>query len=432
MANNLHILILAAGKGTRMNSKIPKVLHELNYKPMLQHVIDQSKLIKPKKVHILINKKMNYIKKLFPKENFLIQEPQLGTGHAVKVFLNKVKIKRNEKLLVLYGDNPLLDIRDLKLLKSQIRKNNLVLLGFEKENNNSYGIIIHKKNKVGEIIEYKEANPTQRKIKICNSGIMAFDYKALSLVRLINNNNSKKEYYLTDIVKICKNHGHKINLVLAHDEKNAVGVNDQIELIEAEKIMQNRLRKKFIKQGVKFLDPETVYLSGDIKIGKNVKIEPYVVFGKKVKIGNNVVIKSFSHIEEATINNGVEIGPFARVRPGTILEDNSKIGNFVEIKKSKVGKSSKVNHLTYIGDANIGKNVNVGAGTITCNYDGKNKFKTTIQDSAFIGSNSSLVAPVRIGKKSLVGAGSVISKNVGDNQIAITRSEQKNLKRRVK
>ncbi len=261
---------------------------------------------------------------------------------------------------------------------------------------------------------------------------MAFDYKALSLIRLINNNNTKKEYYLTDIVKICKNHGHKINLVLAHDERNAVGVNDQIELIEAETIMQNRLRKKFIKQGVKFLDPETVYLSGDIKIGKNVKIEPYVVFGKKVKIGNNVIIKSFSHIEEATINNGVEIGPFARIRPGTMLEENSKIGNFVEIKKSKVGKSSKVNHLTYIGDANIGKNVNIGAGTITCNYDGKNKFKTIIQDSAFIGSNSSLIAPIRIGKKSLVGAGSVISKNVGDNQIATTRSEQKNLKRRLK
>ena len=430
MANLLNIIILAAGKGTRMNSNLPKVLNELNSKTMLEHVLDQSKLLKPKKIFILINKNMVFVKKMFPKENFIIQPHQLGTGHAVLTFLNKVKIKKNEKFLVLYGDNPLVAISDLQLMYNKIKNSNLVLLGFRKKNNQSYGIIISYKNKVSEIIEFKEASKKQKKINICNSGIMAFDYSSLNLVKKIDNKNKKKEYYLTDIVKLSRESRLKINLVLAQNENNAVGVNDQIELLEAEKIMQDRLRKKFIKQGVKFVDANTVYLSSDTQIGKNVKIEPFVVIGKKVRIGNNVVIKSFSHLEETMIKNKVEIGPYARLRPGSILEENSKIGNFVEIKKSKIGKGSKVNHLSYIGDALLGNKVNIGAGTITCNYDGKNKFKTVIEDSAFIGSNSSLIAPVKIGKNSLVGAGSSISKNVKGNSLALTRAEQKNLRKK--
>jgi len=430
MANNLNILILAAGKGTRMNSDLPKVLHKINDKTMLDHVLDQSRLLKPKKIFILINKQMTFVKKLFPKENFLIQHPQLGTGHAVKTFLDKIKIKKNEKLLVLYGDNPLVEIKDIQLMYEKIKNNNLVLLGFKKNYNKSYGIIVHNKTGVNEIIEFKEANNKQKKLTTCNSGMMAFDYQSLNLVKKIDNKNKKKEYYLTDIVKLSKQNRLKINLVLAKNEKNAVGVNDQIELLEAEKIMQDKLRKKFIKQGVKFVDPETVYLSSDTKIGKNVKIEPFVVIGKKVNIGNNVIIKSFSHLEDTKIKNKVEVGPYARLRPGSVLEDGSKVGNFVEIKKSKVGKGSKVNHLSYVGDALVGNKVNIGAGTITCNYDGKNKFKTIIKDSAFVGSNTSLIAPVIIGKNSLVGAGSSISKNVKDNSLAITRAEQRSLKKK--
>ena len=430
MANNLNILILAAGKGTRMNSKLPKVLHKLNEKTMLEHVLDQSKLLKPKKVFILINKQMTFVKKLFPKENFLTQQPQLGTGHAVQTFLNKVKIKKSEKLLVLYGDNPLVESKDIQLMYDKIKKSNLVLLGFKKKDNKSYGIIVHNNKRVSEIVEFKEANTKQKKLTTCNSGIMAFDYQSLNLVKKIDNKNRKKEYYLTDIVKLSRQYRLKINLVLAQNEKNAIGVNDQIELLEAEKIMQDRLRKKFIKQGVKFVDPSTVYLSSDTKIGKNVKIEPFVMIGEKVTIGNNVIIKSFSHLEDTKIKNKVEVGPYARLRPGSILEDNSKVGNFVEIKKSKIGKGSKVNHLSYIGDASVGKQVNIGAGTITCNYDGKNKFKTTIKDSAFIGSNTSLIAPVTIGKNSLVGAGSSISKSVKDNSLVLTRAEQRNLRKK--
>ncbi len=430
MANNLNILILAAGKGTRMNSDIPKVLHELNGQTMLEHVLYQAKLLKPKKIFILINKSMVFVKKKFPKENFVIQSSQLGTGHAVQIFLKKVGIKKKEKLLVLYGDNPLVEKKDLELIYRKIQSSNLVLLGFKKSNNKSYGIIVSDKNRINEIVEFKEANKKQKKIDVCNSGIMAFDFQSLNLVGNIDNKNKKKEYYLTDIVKLSRQSRLKINLVLAQNEKNAVGVNDQIELLEAEEIMQNRLRKKFIKQGVKFIDANTVYLSSDTKIGKNVIIEPFVVIGKKVKIGNSVVIKSFSHLENTIIKNKVEIGPYARLRPGSVLEDNSKVGNFVEIKKTKIGKGSKVNHLSYIGDAFLGQKVNIGAGTITCNYDGKNKYKTTIKDSAFIGSNSSLIAPVTIGKNSLVGAGSSISKNVKDNSLALTRAEQKNLRKK--
>ena len=432
MANNLNILILAAGKGTRMNSNLPKVLHELNSKSMLEHVLDQSRSIKPKKIFILINKSMTFVKKMFPKESFLIQEPQLGTGHALKVFLNKVKIKKNEKLLVLYGDNPLISRDLILLIRNKIKKNNLVILGFKKNNNKSYGIIVHQSNRVERIVEYKDANSQEKNITTCNSGIMAFDYKSLELIKLIKNNNKKKEYYLTDIVQISKEKCLKINLVLSDSEKNAVGVNNQFELLEAEKYMQEKLRNKFIKKGVKFLSPETVYLSGDTVIGNNVIIEPFVVIRKKVKIGNNVVIKSFSHLEETIVKNNVEIGPYARLRPQTILEEGSKIGNFVEVKKSKIGKGSKVNHLSYIGDAILGKKVNVGAGTITCNYDGKNKFKTNIKDGAFIGSNSSLIAPVSIGKNSIIGAGSAISKSVSDNKIALTRDSQRNIKKKKK
>lgn len=423
MANNLNILILAAGKGTRMNSKLPKVLHKLNEKTMLEHVLDQSKLLKPKKVFILINKQMTFVKKLFPKENFLIQHPQLGTGHAVQVFLNKVKVKKNEKLLVLYGDNPLVESKDIQLMYDKIKKSNLVLLGFKKKDNKSYGIIVHGKNGVSEIVEFKEANTRQKKLTTCNSGIMAFDYQSLNLVKKIDNKNRKKEYYLTDIVKLSRQYRLKINLVLAQNEKNAVGVNDQIELLEAEKIMQDRLRKKFIKQGVKFVDPSTVYLSSDTKIGKNVKIEPFVVIGKKVTIGNNVIIKSFSHLEDAKIKNKVEVGPYARLRPGSILEDNSKVGNFVEIKKSNLKSNVKVSHLSYIGDADIGKNTNIGAGMITCNYDGFRKNKTFIGENCFIGSNTSLIAPIKISQNSIIGASTVIDKNIPKGTTVYRKSE---------
>ena len=427
MANNLEILILAAGKGTRMNSDTPKVLQPLLGIPMIEHVVEKSLNLKPKKITMIIHRGLTFLEKIYPKIHFIVQEPQLGTGHAVQIFVKKNKKNKNN-LLVLYGDNPLIEEQDLKQIILHLKKNDISLLGFEKKNNSSYGIIIENNNQVDEIVEYKDASTEQRKLEICNSGIMGLSKNALSYIFDIKNNNNKKEYYLTDIVKISKKYNHSTKLIVAKNSSSALGVNDMKELSVAEKILQETLRSNALKHGVQMKAPETVFLSKDTKFGKNVTIDPYVVIGSKVVIGNEVHIQSFSHIENAIIKNKVSIGPYARIRPGTILDDNSKIGNFVEIKNSKIDKFSKVNHLSYIGDADIGEKVNVGAGTITCNYDGVKKSKTKIKKNSFIGSNTSLVAPVTIGKNSIIGAGSVITKNVSDNKLALTRSEQKEMR----
>jgi bifunctional UDP-N-acetylglucosamine pyrophosphorylase/glucosamine-1-phosphate N-acetyltransferase len=427
MANNLEILILAAGKGTRMNSDTPKVLQPLLGIPMIEHVVEKSLNLKPKKITMIIHRGLTFLEKIYPKIDFIIQEPQLGTGHAVQIFVKKNKKNKNN-LLVLYGDNPLIEEQDLKQVVFHLKKNDISLLGFKKINNSSYGIIIENNNQVDEILEYKDASTEQRKLEICNSGIMGLSKNALSYIFDIKNNNNKKEYYLTDIVKISKKYNHSTKLIVAKNSSSALGVNDMKELSVAEKILQETLRSNALKNGVQMKAPETVFLSKDTKFGKNVTIDPYVVIGSKVVIGNEVHIQSFSHIENSIIKNKVSIGPYARIRPGTILNDNSKIGNFVEIKNSKINKFSKVNHLSYIGDADIGEKVNVGAGTITCNYDGVKKSKTKIKKNSFIGSNASLVAPVTIGKNSIIGAGSVITKNVRDNKLALTRSEQKEMR----
>ena len=427
MANNLEILILAAGKGTRMNSDRPKVLQPLLGIPMIEHVVAKSLNLKPKKFTIIIHRGLTFLEKIYPKINFIVQEPQLGTGHAVQIFVKKNKKNKNN-LLVLYGDNPLIEEQDLKQIIFHLKKNDISLLGFEKKNNSSYGIIIENNNQVKEIVEYKDATTEQKKLEICNSGIMGLSNKVLNYIFDIKNNNNKKEYYLTDIVKISKKYNHSTKLIVAKNSNTALGVNDMKELSVAEKILQETLRSNALKHGVQMKAPETVFLSKDTKFGKNVTIDPYVVIGSKVVIGNKVHIQSFSHIESAVIKNNVSIGPYARIRPGTFLNDNSKVGNFVEIKNSKVDKFSKINHLSYIGDSDIGEKVNVGAGTITCNYDGAKKSKTKIKKNSFIGSNTSLVAPVTIGKNSIIGAGSVITKNVRDNKLALTRSEQKEMR----
>ena len=428
MANNLHILILAAGKGTRMNSDTPKVMHTLGGVPMIDHVIAKAKLLRPFQISIMINKSLSGLKKKYADVQMLLQEPQLGTGHAVQIFQKKNKLDNNSKLIVLYGDNPLIDLHDLKNMNAQLAKNDVVIMGFKPKINTGYGIVVENKGKVSRIVEFKDASAIQKKIKTCNSGIMAFSSKALKLVTQIKNNNAKKEFYLTDIVKLSKKYNHKIKLINSKDVKTALGINDMYELGVAETIMQNQLRKKAMKGGVQMIAPETVFLSKDTTFGKNVKIEPYVVIASKVKIGNDVVIHSFSHIEGAIIKNKVSIGPYARIRPGTVLDNNSKIGNFVETKNSIINKNSKINHLSYVGDATIEEDVNIGAGTITCNYDGVKKNKTLIKKGSFIGSNSSLVAPVIVGKNSIIGAGSVITKDVPDNTLALTRAKQKKVK----
>ena len=424
--NNLEIVILAAGKGTRMNSSIPKVLHPLGGKPIIEHVLDTARSLKPKKIHLVLNKEIkNEFVHLNNKINLIIQKKQLGTGDAINVAIKS--FQKNSNILVLYGDVPLTLSSTLKQI-IKFRKDEINILCFNKEEQNNYGkVILGTNGLVDEIIEQKELKRKEN-FYLCNSGI--FSIHSLLLHRLmpkINNKNMKKEYYLTDIFKMASNSDIKIKSVIT-SENEVQGINDKKDLAMAENEFQENLRAKHLKAGVTMHDPSTVYLSEDTKIGKDVTIHPFVVIGKNVKILNGAEIYSFSHLEDCKIGKRASIGPYARIRPGTQINNQTKVGNFVEVKNSIIDTNSKINHLSYVGDSIIGKNVNVGAGTITCNYDGKAKYKTVIKDNAFIGSNSSLVAPIEVGKNAYIGSGSTITKKVKQDSLAVERSVQMEVK----
>ena len=424
--NNLEIVILAAGKGTRMNSSIPKVLHPLGRKPIIEHVLDTARSLKPKKIHLVLNKEIkNEFVHLKNKINLIIQKKQLGTGDAVNVAIKS--FQKNSNILVLYGDVPLTHSSTLKKI-IKFKKNEINILCFNKEEQNNYGkVILGTNGLVDEIIEQKELKRKEN-FCLCNSGIFSIHSSLLQkLMPKINNKNMKKEYYLTDIFKMASNSDIKIKSVIT-SEKEVQGINDKKDLAMAENEFQENLRAKNLKAGVTMHDPSTVYLSEDTKIGKDVTIHPFVVIGKNVKILNGAEIYSFSHLEDCKIGKSTSIGPYARIRPGTQINDQTKVGNFVEVKNSIIDTNSKINHLSYVGDSIIGKNVNVGAGTITCNYDGKAKYKTVIKDNAFIGSNSSLVAPLEVGKNAYIGSGSTITKKVKQDSLAVERSVQMEVK----
>ena len=308
------------------------------------------------------------------------------------------------------------------------KKNNsdIVLLAVDTNKKNEYGrIILDQEDKVKRIVEFKDATNDQKKISLCNSGIMILKSEVLKkLIKKIKPKNKKKEYYLTDIIELANKSNLKVDYIES-DFSKTLGINTKLELATAEEYFQNILREKFISLGVKLLDPKSIFFNYDTKIGKDVIIEPNVFFGPDVTIKNNVHIKAFSHIEGVKILDNAVVGPFARLRPGTVIGPNSRIGNFVEIKKTNIKKNSKINHLTYLGDSNVGENVNVGAGVITCNYDGIKKNKTIIEDNVFIGSNASLVAPIKLAKSSIVGAGSVITQSVKEKALAVERNLQK-------
>ncbi len=432
---NLTIIILAAGKGTRMNSSVPKVFQPLGRKPLIEHTLNSAKKLNPKEIFLILNKDIS--KESFKHEKLIqcfYQKNQVGTANAVKSCLSKLK-NTNNRVLVMYADVPFIETSTLKNVINLKSSKEMKLLAFKKEEYNSYGkIILGADSFVNEIIEQSELSSKDRYI-LCNSGVFCGNAKVFSkLLPKIKNNNKKKEFYLTDIFKIASENDFYTRIVLG-EEREIMGINDKKELAQAEKILQDRLRDKFLKKGVTMIDPDTVYLSTDTKIGKDVTIYPNVFIGGNVSISSGVMIYPFSHLENCTIGANSSIGPYARLRPGADISAGAKVGNFVEVKNSTIGKGSKVNHLTYIGDAIIGRNVNIGAGTITCNYDGKNKHKTIIEDEAFIGSNSSIIAPVKIGKKSYIGSGSAISKDVKDNSLAVERSTQmevKNWSKRIK
>jgi len=432
---NLTIIILAAGRGIRMNSTVPKVFQPLGGIPLINHTLNSAKSLKPKEIFLVLNKNIN--SKHFNSEKIIrcfYQKKQLGTADAVRTCLPRINNIKNN-ILILYADHPFLDSRNLKKVISLKSSNEINLLAFKKEEFNSYGkVILGTDGFVKEIIEQRELSSKDRYI-LCNSGVFCANAKLFSkFLPKIKSINKKKEFYLTDIFKIASENNSTTKVILG-DEKEIMGINDKKELAEAEQILQEKLRNKFLKKGVSMKDPRTVYLSSDTRIGKDVTIYPHVFIGSNVKISSGATVYSFSHLENCKIGKNSFIGPYARLRPGAEIAEDAKVGNFVEVKNSVLGKGSKANHLTYIGDAEIGKNVNIGAGTITCNYDGKKKHRTIIENEAFIGSNSSLVAPVKIGKRSFIGSGSTISKDVKPNSLAVERNVQieiKNWSKKVK
>ena len=426
--NSLKTIILAAGESKRILSSKPKILHTIGGKTILQHVLDNiEKVVKKKNINIVINPKLNQLKNEYKKINFSFQRTPLGTAHAV-LSSRKFYSKSNQDILIIFADNPFIDKKIVENMINLKKKKNsdIVLLAVNTNKKNEYGkIILNDEDKVKKIVEFKDATIDQKKISLSNSGILLLKSEVLKkLITKIKSKNKKKEYYLTDIVDLANKDNFKINYVKS-DFLKTLGVNTKQELAVAEEYFQNVLRAKFISAGIKLLDPKSVFFNYDTKIGKDVIIEPNVFFGPNVIIKNNVHIKAFSHIEGAKILDNAIVGPFARLRPGTVIGPNSHVGNFVEIKKTHIQENSKINHLSYLGDTNIGKNVNIGAGVITCNYDGIKKNKTTIADNVFIGSNVSLVAPIKLSKNSIVGAGSAITRSVKKDALALERNEQK-------
>jgi bifunctional UDP-N-acetylglucosamine pyrophosphorylase/glucosamine-1-phosphate N-acetyltransferase len=429
-------VILAAGKGTRMKSDMPKVMHLVAGEPMIAHVVSSLAQLSPEKTVVVIADGMDSVKqavsKVDAKAKFVVQKEQLGTGHAVIVAESELKGYAG-KILVLCGDAPLITTETLEKLLTASQSSEIVVLGMRMENPQGYGrLLIDTEGQLQEIIEERDATPEQKSINLCNSGVMAVSGKHLfSLLEKLTKNNNAGEYYLTDIAALADDIGLHCHVAQASAEELS-GINTREQLANAEEVMQWRLRRKAMAVGVTMIDPASVYLRNDTKFSEDVIIHPNVVFGVGVTVESGVEIRSFSHIEGTYIKAGAIVGPFARLRTGSVIGENAHVGNFVELKNTKLGDGAKANHLSYVGDAQVGAGANIGAGTITCNYDGVNKHKTTIGAGAFIGSNSSLVAPVTIGAGAVVGAGSVITQDVPDNMLSIERSPQLNKERKSK
>jgi bifunctional UDP-N-acetylglucosamine pyrophosphorylase/glucosamine-1-phosphate N-acetyltransferase len=429
----LAAVILAAGKGTRMNSSIPKVLHQIAGMPMLGHVLQLTKSLKIQNTSVIVghgsDAVSNFIRRNKINATCINQKEQLGTGNALKCAQETLNTF-DGNLIVLYGDVPFIKSSTIVSMLDQLEKGaDLSILGFTTPDPANYGrLIIGAGNEINEIVEAKDCSSSQKEIKMCNAGIYCGSSKLIfSLLSKLTNQNASNEFYLTDIVKVAKKDGLK-SCLLESSYFETQGINSRLDLANAELYCQEQLRKRALDNGVTLIDPKTIYLSHDTVIEQDTIIQPNVIFGPSVQIGPNVEILSFSHLEGCTIATGSKIGPFARVRPGTRIEENVKIGNFVEIKKSVLKKGSKANHLSYIGDAQVGSESNIGAGTVFCNYDGVSKHFTEIGENAFIGSNSSLVAPLKIGSNTIIGSGSVITKDVPSNALAISRTAQKNKK----
>ena len=423
-------IILAAGKSTRFISSKSKVFHDLAGKPIIDYVFSIAKKISKNDIVIVCNKKnINDFRKNYKNIKFSIQNKLNGTAGAV--ISAKKHIKKTNDVLILCADVPLVKIKSIKKLINQYRfsKSSGSMIAFNTLNPFGYGRVETKGNKVIRVTEETNASKSVKNISLCNSGIMLCNYDFLFLnITSISNKNIKKEKFLTDLFEKAENKNKHFKFSMCSEEE-LQGINTLEDLLKAEMTIHKNALKSLIKKGVRFIKPDSISLSFDTVIGKDSVIEPFVVIKKGVKIGKNVIIKSHSVLENCIIGDESSIGPSARIRPNTKIGKKVKIGNYVEIKNSVIGESSSISHLSYIGDANLGKKVNVGAGTITCNYDGKNKHRTNIRDNVFIGSNASLVAPLTINNNSIIGAGSVVTKNIPKNSLVIERSPLKIIKK---
>ncbi|MDG2917870.1 bifunctional UDP-N-acetylglucosamine diphosphorylase/glucosamine-1-phosphate N-acetyltransferase GlmU [Bisgaard Taxon 10/6] len=441
--SKLSVVILAAGKGTRMYSDLPKVLHKVAGKPMVKHVIDTAKQLSADQIHLIYGHGADLLKERLADEpvNWVFQAEQLGTGHAMQQaapFFND-----DENIVMLYGDAPLITKETLERLVAAKPENGIALLTVELENPTGYGRIIRENGSVVAIVEQKDASPDQLKITEVNTGVMVSDGASFKkwLARL-DNNNAQGEYYMTDVIGLANRDGFKVTAVKADDMMEVEGANNRLQLAALERYFQRKQAKALLLAGVSLADPERFDLRGELEHGKDVEIDVNVIIEGKVKLGNgvkigagcvlknvtvgdNTEIKPYSVLEDSTVGDKAAIGPFSRLRPGAELAAETHVGNFVEIKKAKVGKGSKVNHLTYVGDAEIGAACNIGAGVITCNYDGANKFRTVIGDNVFVGSDAQLVAPVKVGDGATIGAGSTITKDVAAGELVTTRVPQR-------
>ena len=425
-------VVLGAGKGTRMKSDMPKVMHPIGGRPMIRVLMDSIGELAPERCVVVTAPGMQAVRDCVAPADCVTQSPALGTAHAVAQ-ARPVLEGFGGTVLVLYGDTPLVTAETMRAMVARRRQADdpaVVVLGFCPEDPGAYGRLIGDDDgNLHRIVEYKDAGEAERAIRLCNSGVVAVDGRILfDLLDAVGNDNASGEYYLTDIVAIARERG-RVCAYIEGAADEVLGINSHLEQAAAEAIYQNRLREAAMRDGVTMIAPETVFLSHDTRFGRDVVIEPHVVIGPGVRIGDKVHIKAFSHLEQAEIGEGAAIGPYGRLRPGAEIGQGAKIGNFVEVKKAVIEPGAKVSHLTYIGDARVGAGANIGAGTITCNYDGYLKSFTDIGAGAFIGSNSSLVAPVKIGEGAIVGAGSVITHDVPADALAVTRAEEKRLPR---
>ena len=443
---SLSVVILAAGKGTRMKSSLPKVLHPVAHKPMVQHVIDAASTLGSNNNTVVYGHGGDQLKEALAHNsvNWALQAEQKGTGHAVKV-ANEF-MPDDHTILILYGDVPLIQSSTLERLLAVKPEQGIALLTVKLDNPTGYGRIVRDENDVVVgIVEQKDASPEQLAIQEVNTGIMAVNGNLLKgWLDNLSSDNAQGEYYLTDIIAMCHEQGLLINTAHPDNGMEVEGANNRVQLAGLEREYQRRETEKLMLSGASMRDPQRVDVRGDVTVGQDVQLDVNVVFEGTVKLGNNVVIGpnvvlkdceigdgteilANSLVDQATVGENAQVGPYARLRPGAVVSNKAKVGNFVEMKKSVLGEGSKANHFSYLGDATIGAGVNIGAGVITANYDGVNKFKTDIKDNAFIGTNSTLVAPVTIEENGFVAAGSTINKNVGENGLAIARGKQRNI-----